>query len=134
VDAVWAVEPWASKLELEAQGRVFLEDRDTNVTLLAARAAFLRAQAELARKLVSAHKELTGWIQQHPAETLGLVKDELKALTSSAPDNAVIERALARTLLTNDISRASLDRMVASAQKVGFLKTIPDLTDLLPKM
>ena len=134
LDAVWAAEPWAARLEVEANGKVFLEDKETNVTLLAASAAFVREQRDLAAKLVAAHKELTIWIQEHAAEAREHIKDELKALTTATPGDAVLDRALARTLITNDISRASLEKMVGQAQKVGFLKGIPDLTELLPTL
>jgi NitT/TauT family transport system substrate-binding protein len=134
LDAVWAAEPWASRLELEAGGKVFLEDRETNVTLLAASAVFVKEKTDLARKLVAAHRELTDWILAHPAESKELIKAELKALTTAAPSDALVDKALARTVITNDISRASLDKMVSSAQKVGFLKDIPDLSELLPSL
>ncbi|HYF35575.1 MAG TPA: aliphatic sulfonate ABC transporter substrate-binding protein, partial [Prosthecobacter sp.] len=110
------------------------EDKDTNVTLLASSALFVKEQPELAKKLVTAHQELTTWIQGHAAEARELIKAELKELTTAAPSDAVLDKALARTLIINDISRASLDKMVASAQKVGFLKDIPDLSDLLPSL
>jgi len=134
LDAVWAAEPWAARLEIEAAGKVFVEDKDTNVTLLASSALFVKEQPELAKKLVTAHQELTTWIQGHAAEARELIKAELKELTTAAPSDAVLDKALARTLIINDISRASLDKMVASAQKVGFLKDIPDLSDLLPSL
>ena len=52
----------------------------------------------------------------------------------AAPKDELIDKALARVVVTDVISRESLDRMVASAQKVGFLKDIPDLSSLLPSL
>jgi NitT/TauT family transport system substrate-binding protein len=134
LDAVWAVEPWASRLELEANGKVFLEDKDTNVTLLASSAAFVKNSPELAKKLVAAHNELTQWIKDHPAEARELVKSELTAETTAAPKDELLDKALSRVVLTDKVSRESLGKMVASAQKVGFLKDIPDLENLFPKL
>ncbi|RYD37614.1 MAG: ABC transporter substrate-binding protein [Verrucomicrobiaceae bacterium] len=134
IDAVWTAEPWASRLELEAGGKVFLEDKDTNVTLLAARAGFLKERTELAKKLAIAHRELTDWVIAHPNDTRTLIKAELKELTGAAPGDELLNKALARTILTNEISRPSLDRMVVSAQKAGFLKDIPALDPLLPSL
>jgi NitT/TauT family transport system substrate-binding protein len=134
LDAVWTVEPWVTRLELEAGGKIFLEDKDTNVTLLAASAAFVKDRAELAKKLVAAHTELTKWIQEHAAEARALVKAELTEEMKSAPKDEVLDKALSRVVLAPEISRPSLDRMVASAQKVGFLKDIPDLGNLLPNL
>ncbi len=131
VDAVWTVEPWVSRLELEANGKIFLEDRETTITLLAARADFVTGQPELARKLVAAHQELTQWIIDHPQEAREMVKAELKALTTAAPSDALLDKALARVVLTNEISRKSLDIMVDNAQQAGFLKDIPPLDNLI---
>ncbi len=134
LDAVWTVEPWVTRLELDAGGKIFLEDRETNVTLLAASAALVNDRKELAEKLVAAHRELTKWIQEHPAETKELVKAELTALMKSAPKDEQLERALSRVVVTDLISRDSLDRMVANAKSAGFLKGIPDLARLLPAL
>jgi NitT/TauT family transport system substrate-binding protein len=134
VDGVWTAEPWLARLELEANAKLFLEDRESTITLLVASAAFVREQTELARKLVAAHKELTAWIRQNPAEARALVKAELKALTTAEPSDALLDKALARVVLTDEISRPNLDHMVSSAQKVGFLKDIPDLAELLPSL
>lgn len=134
LDAAWTAEPWVTRLELEAGGKIFLQDKDTNVTLLASSAAFVKNTPELAKKLTAAHNELTKWIQEHPAEARALVKTELTEEMKSAPKDEVLEKALSRVVVTDQISRSSLERMVASAQQVGFLKDIPDLGNLLPKL
>ncbi len=134
IDAVWTAEPWVSRLELEANGKIFLEDKETNVTLLVSSAKFVKDQPDLAKKLVAAHKELTAWIKANPKEARELIKSELKAETNSEPKDAMIDKALPRVVLTDEISRSSLDTMVQSAQKAGFLKDIPDLTQLIPSL
>jgi NitT/TauT family transport system substrate-binding protein len=134
IDAVWTVEPWVTRLELEADGKIFLQDTDTNVTLLAASAELIQDRPEVARRIAAAHADLTDWIIAHPVETKAYVKAELTELTRSAPKDAMLDKALARTLVTKEVSRQSLERMVASANKVGFLKGIPDLDALFPKL
>lgn len=131
VDAVWTVEPWVSRLELEADGVIYFEDKNTTNTLLVARTRFLNERTELAHKLVIAHKELTLWIIGHPQETRELVKAELKALTTATPSEALLDRALSRVILTNEVSRQSLDTMVSNAQQAGFLKGMPPLDQLV---
>lgn len=133
-DAVWTVEPWVSRLELEAGGKIFFEDKETTNTLLAARAGFLTEKPEVAKKLVAAHKELTQWIIEHPKETRELVKAELKALTTSAPSDALLDRAFSRVVATNDISRESLEIMVENAQRAGFLNDMPSLDALVSSL
>lgn len=134
LDAAWTVEPWITRLEMEAGAQVLLEDRETNVTLLVSSAAFAKNRPELARKLVDAHRELTKWIQNHPSETRALVQAELTELMRSAPKPELVDRALKRIIITNDVSRESLDKMVSSAQKAGFLQDIPALDQLFPAL
>lgn len=134
IDAVWTVEPWVSRLELEAEGKIFLEDKGTFATLLASSAAFVIERPELARKLVAAHNELTDWIKQNAKEARELVKAELKELTTKAPGDPLLDRALPRVVLSTEISRSGLDEMVKAAQKAGFLGEFPSLDALLPKL
>ena len=47
IDAVWTVEPWVSRLELEAEGEVLVEDREAITTVLVARADLLASQQRL---------------------------------------------------------------------------------------
>src|SRR5436309_7832919 len=42
VDAVWTVEPWVTRLEREAKGKVFLEDTNVITTWLVSSSKFLR--------------------------------------------------------------------------------------------
>ena len=76
--AAWTVESWVARLELEAGAKVFLNDTETTVTLLAARTDWLQHHPELARRLVAAQRELTRWILAHPSESRTMVKDELE--------------------------------------------------------
>jgi NitT/TauT family transport system substrate-binding protein len=121
-------------MELEAGGKILLEDRDTNVTLLVSSAAFVKDHSELAKKLAEAHRELTAWILAHPAEAKALIKAELTELLKAEPKDAVIDKALSRIVITPDVSRASLDKMVESARTAGFLKDVPSLDQLLPSL
>src|SRR6516164_6413607 len=64
VDAIWTVEPWGSRLETEAGGKVLVEEPDTATTVLVASVKFLKENRELAKKFWQAHHELTDWILQ----------------------------------------------------------------------
>ena len=48
LDAVWTVEPWVSRLELEAGGKVFLEQTDAVTTVLVSSVKFLQTHPGLA--------------------------------------------------------------------------------------
>src|SRR5881397_1272902 len=78
VDAVWTVEPWVTRLEREAKAKVFLEDTNIITTWLAGSVKFLNAHRDLEKKIVTANKELTDWIQGHPDQAQKLLISELK--------------------------------------------------------
>lgn len=131
IDGVWTVEPWVTRLELEAKGRIMLEQKDALTTLLATGVKFQKAQPELLKKFVAAHVELTKWINEHPAEAKELVRTELKELTKREFAAEVADKAWARLQFTSDISRAQFETLVSEAQSVGFLKGLPDLGKLV---
>jgi len=131
LDAVWTVEPWVSRLEREANGKVFLEEKDSVTTVLVSSVKFQKEQRELLRKLTAAHKELTQWIKEHPEEAQAIVVEELAAETKSKISSELIAAAWKRIELTDEVSMESLKTFVANAQKAGFLKTVPDINTLV---
>jgi len=133
LDGVWTVEPWVSLLESEAGGKVLIEEPDAITTLLAARREFLGTQRDLARKFVAAHEELTEWMDRNPEEAQRLVRDELAAETRAAVSQNIIARAWKRIVHTHEVSRTAMEKLVTSAQAVGFLRNAPDLARLIEK-
>jgi NitT/TauT family transport system substrate-binding protein len=130
LDAVWTTEPWASRLEMEQNAQVFQEDTETPVTLLAGRADFVEKRAALVGRLVAAHQELTVWIGSHADEAKELMRQELEALTTKAPSRELLDRALRRVVLTDEVDPAAMRRLLADAQSAGFLRSAPALDHL----
>src|SRR5262249_10804956 len=77
IDGVWTVEPWLSRLEQEASGKVLVDEKETATTVLVSSVKFFNQQRELTKKFAQAHAELTDWIQKSPDEAQGLFKSEL---------------------------------------------------------
>jgi NitT/TauT family transport system substrate-binding protein len=130
IDAVWTVEPWVSRLENEAGGKVLVEEPDTATTVLVSSVKFLNEKRELANKFRQAHRELTDWILKNPEEAQKIVKAELLAETRSDMSDEVIAHAWKRIIITSEIPRASVQAFVANSQKAGFIKTAPDISRL----
>jgi ABC-type nitrate/sulfonate/bicarbonate transport system ATPase subunit/ABC-type nitrate/sulfonate/bicarbonate transport system substrate-binding protein len=63
LDAVWTVEPWVSRLETEAGGKVLIDDREAVTTVVAASVKALAAKRDLVVRFAAAHRELTVWNQ-----------------------------------------------------------------------
>lgn len=128
LDAVWTVEPWVSRLELEAGGRILVDDRNAVTTVLVSGAKFLREHRDLAIRFVAAHRELTAWINQHPDEAKVMVRDELSAILHAELSSTLTDRAFGRMQVTSDASLEEFKSWVAQAQQVGFIKDPPDLS------
>src|SRR5262249_44472227 len=130
VDAVWAVEPWLSRLEQEAGGKVIVEEKDVATTILVSSVKFLNDQRELAKKFAQAHAELTDWIAKNPDEAQRLIKAELLAETKSDMAPEVIAAAWKRIVFTAETPRASVEKFMQNSVKSGFIKAAPDLSKL----
>lgn len=130
VDAVWTVEPWVTRLIIEAVGVLFLEERDAVTTVLVSSARFAREEPELLNKIIQANAELTDWIKANPKEAQRMVVDELNAITRSRISSEVVADAWTRMVFTSQISRSGLERFVKDARAAGFLRRMPGLERL----
>lgn len=122
IDAVWTVEPWVSRLELEGGGKVLVEQSDAVTTVLVSSVKFLKTRPALAEKFRAAHGELTDWLNAHPAEGRALVRSGLSADTGREMPEAIVNNAWRRLKLTAKASRPQFESLVGDAQSVGFLR------------
>lgn len=133
IDAAWTVEPWVSRLELEAGGKVYLEEKDLwpegryVTTHIIVSRKFLRAHPDAVARLLKAHVELTQEINRDKAAIAPVLNAEIKKETSKEIPEAVIERALSRVEFTWDPVASSLFRSAADAHEAGFIKDEPRL-------
>jgi NitT/TauT family transport system substrate-binding protein len=131
VDGVWTVEPWVTRLEREANARVFLEDKDVITTWLASSVKFLKGHVDLAKKIVSANKELTDWVQAHADEAQKLLIAELKEETKTEFAPPDVAHAWQRIKFTTDVSKELLAKAVQDGKDAGFYKGSTDTSKLL---
>ena len=130
VDAVWTVEPWLSRLEQEASGKVLVEEKEVATTILVSSAKFLSEQRDLAKKFVQAHAELTDWIEKNPDEAQRLIKAELLEETRSDMGAQIIAAAWKRIVFTSETPRPAVEKFMQNSVKAGFIKKEPDLSKL----
>nr|WP_027315286.1 ABC transporter substrate-binding protein [Microvirga flocculans] len=131
LDAVWTVEPWVSRLESEAGGKVLVEEKDAITTILVSSVAFLGKHRDLARRFVAAHRELTEWILQNPDQAQRMAREELQAAFRLDMSPELVARAWSRMTVTPGTSPEAFRSFVESARKVGFLRDAPDLGPLI---
>jgi NitT/TauT family transport system substrate-binding protein len=136
MDAVWTVEPWVSRLLIEAKGKVYLEEsllwKETGgryvTTHVVSSVKFLSERPELLKKWIAAHVELTKWINEHPDEAKKILNEEIKAETTKALPEATLDSAWKRLTLTHDPVSVSLRKSAEDAHRIGFLKEKPELS------
>lgn len=136
LDAVWTVEPWVTRLALEAKGRVYLEEGTLwpqtggryVTTHLVSSVRFLKERPALLKRWIAAHVELTQWINQRPDEAKRILNAEIKAETTKALPRETLDGAWQRLELTHDPVRASLLRSAEDAHRIGFVREKPDLS------
>lgn len=138
LDAVWTVEPWVSRLVLEARGVVYLEESalwpQTGgryvTTHLVSSVRLLREQPALLQRWIAAHVELTEWINRHPDEARRRFNQELEAETHFPLPPETLNQAWNRLEFTFDPVRESLLEAAAAAHRVGLLRQAPELLRL----
>ena len=138
LDAVWTVEPWVTRLALEAKGRVYLEEGalwpQTGgryvTTHLVSSVRFLKERPALLKRWLAAHVELTQWINQQPDDAKRILNAETKAETTKALPRETLDGAWQRLELTHDPIRASLLKSAEDAHRIGFLREKPDLSQI----
>lgn len=133
LDAVWTVEPWVSRLELEAGAKIYLEQGDAVTTVLVSSVKFLKTRPALAGKFRAAHVELTAWLNAQSDEARAIVRAGLTAETRRDMPAVIIAAAWRRLKFTEQVSQAQFDALVADAQSVGFLRQAIPLTRLFSR-
>ena len=134
VEGVWTVEPWLSRLEQEASGKVIVEEKDAATTVLVSSVKFLNEKRELAKKFAQAHAELTDWVVKNPEEAQRLIKAELLEETKSDMTPQVIASAWKRIVFTSETPSAAVEKFMQNSVRAGFIKTAPDLSKLFEKL
>ncbi|PYL62773.1 MAG: aliphatic sulfonate ABC transporter substrate-binding protein [Verrucomicrobia bacterium] len=134
IDAVWTVEPWLTRLEQEASGKVIVEEKEVATTILVSSVRFLKEQRDLAKKFAQAHVELTDWITKNPEEAQRLIKTELLEETKSDMNPQLIAAAWKRIVFTAETPRASVEKFMQNSVRAGFIKTAPDISKLFENL
>jgi NitT/TauT family transport system substrate-binding protein len=133
LDAVWTVEQWISRHEMEAGGKVLVNETDAVTTILVSSRKFLGEHADLVKRFVAAHGELTQWIAAHPEEAQSLLRRELNAEIRTTMPADLVAHAWGRMKVTTELGAGEFDSWVKDAKKAGFLRGSADLSQFLVK-
>jgi NitT/TauT family transport system substrate-binding protein len=133
LDGAWVPEPWASRLVVEGNGQLFLDERtlwpngDFVTAQIIVSTNFLKAHPDLVKAWLTAHVAVTQWETANPTEAQALLNTEIEKLTGKKLQDTVISQAWARMRPTWDPISASLVQSANSAYAAGFLKEKPNL-------
>lgn len=137
IDGAWAPEPWASRLIREANGRIYLDERDLwpngqfVTTHLIVSTKFLKQHRTLVKKWIKAHVELTEWINKNTPEAKRVLNEEIKKETGKPLPQPVLDDSFSRLKVTYDPVRSSLYSSAAAAFDAGLLgRERPDLSGI----
>lgn len=137
IDGAWVPEPWGAKLVKEANGRIFVDERDlwsdgkfvtANIIV---NTEYLKNHPDIVKKLLAAHVDKTIWINQNKEEAFKAFNTELEKLTGKTIPEDELQEAFSRMDLTYDPVKDSLFKSANDAFDIGFLgETRPDLSQI----
>jgi NitT/TauT family transport system substrate-binding protein len=115
IDGAWVPEPWATRLVVEGNGKVFVDERTlwpdgkfvtTNVVV---RTAFLNAHPDLVNKFLQAHVDTIQYILSNPESARTIVNNQIKLITGKALPSKEINLAYHKLDITYDPLTSTLN-------------------------
>jgi len=137
VDATWTVEPWLTRLSVEANGKILFEDGEFwpegkyATTVLVVRRKFMEEHPDLVATWVKAHVELIDWINANYTKSKQLFNNEFERETGKALPPNYLERFFTRIVFTTEPMESQLVESAQRAYDIGYLgKQKLDLSNL----
>jgi NitT/TauT family transport system substrate-binding protein len=140
IDGAWVPEPWASRLVLEGNGKVLVDEAclwqngQFITTNIAALKTFLDQYPAAVKGVLQANIEANEFIAAHPEDAKALIQAQLKKDTGKALTDATINRAFNNLQFTYQPLASTLEKNANGAVTAGVLKMnargINDIYDL----
>jgi len=137
IDGAWVPEPWGTILVKQANGKIFLDERDLwpngkfATALIVARTDYLKSHPDIIQKLLEAHVKETVWINNNKDESIKDFNIQLQKITGKTIPNDVISDAFTRMDITYDPVKSSVSKSAQNAFDLGFLgDKKPDLSNI----
>ncbi len=144
IAGAWVPEPWASRMVIEAGGKVLVDERDLweggryVTTHLIVRTRFLREHPEAVEGLLRGQVEANDFVNENSEEAKALASQAIAKVTGKPMPKPVIDAAWGNLTFTNDPIASTLRKSAEDASKLGFfgpvdLRGIYDL-DILNRL
>jgi NitT/TauT family transport system substrate-binding protein len=125
----WVPEPWASRLVVEANGKVLVDERSLwpggvfPTTVVIASQPFLKAQPDLVRRFLAGHARAVALLAEQPEKARELAGQRIYQELKVRLPPAVISRAYGQLAFTLDPMEEQLHRVAEEAHSLGFIKS-----------
>lgn len=138
LDGAWLPEPWVSRLVLEADAHVLVDEEDLwadgafPTTVLLVRAEFAAQHPEIVEDLLAGHVAAVSWLGEHADQAPAVINDALEEATGKPLADDVLARALENVTFTVDPHAETFEALVADGLAAGTQKegSIDGLFDL----
>ncbi len=141
IDGAWVPEPWATRLVKEANGKIFVDERELwppdgkFVTAnIIARTDYLNENPQIIKQFLEAHVNQTNWINDNKEKAIKAFNIALKNLTGKTIPEDELRDAFSRLEFTYDPIQKSLFEQANNAYDQGFLakgeSSKPDLSGI----
>ncbi len=140
IDGAWVPEPWATTLVNEANGKVFVDERDLwppegkfvtgNIIV---RTDYLKENPDVIEKLLEAHVDETLRINNNKEKAISEFNVQLKKLTGKTIPENVLATAVTKMEFTYDPIKLSLIKDANNAHDLGLIengKERPNLSNI----
>jgi NitT/TauT family transport system substrate-binding protein len=128
IDGAWVPEPWATRLVKEANGKIFVDERELwppegkfVTTHIIVRPDYLSENPDVIKKLIDAHVSETEWINSNKEQAIKEFNVQLKKLTGKELPEDILKESLTRLEFTYDPIKESLFKSANDAYDLGFL-------------
>lgn len=127
IDGAWVPEPWASRLIVEGNGQVFVDERSLwpdgkfDTTNVIVSKQFLDQHPDLVSKLLQADVDTVEYINSNTESAKSIVNSEIKRITGKALLRSELDLAFMHLTITYDPLASTLVQSADRAYTLGFL-------------
>jgi len=134
IDGAWMPEPWGTKIEQEANGKILVDERNLwpngqfITALIVVRTDYLQNHPDIIKELLEAHVNETMWINNNKDKAITIFNEQIGNLTGKILPTDELNEAFSRMDVTYDPIQNSLYKSADDAYDLGFLgNTKPNL-------
>jgi NitT/TauT family transport system substrate-binding protein len=125
----WVPEPWATRLVIEGQGKMLVDERTLwpngkfAATVVAVRTEYLQEHPDIVRRFLAAHVATTKWIYDHPQESRESIASAIKKITGKTMTLGLIEQALNNLNLAVEPLPEAVKKVASDAEQLHLLQS-----------